>query len=59
VIDEAQDLSVPKMRFLAALGAARPDALFFAGDVGQRIFQLPFSWRSLGVDVRGRSGSCA
>lgn len=24
-------------------------------DVGQRIFQPPFSWRSLGVDVRGRS----
>jgi len=30
---------------------------FFAGDLGQRIFQLPFSWRSLGVDIRGRSGT--
>ena len=29
--------------------------LFFAGDLGQRIFQQPFSWKSLGVDVRGRS----
>ncbi len=29
----------------------------FAGDLGQRIFQLPFSWRALGVDVRGRSGT--
>ena len=35
----------------------RPDALFFAGDLGQRIFQLPFSWKSLGVDVRGRSAT--
>src|SRR5207249_1259094 len=35
--------------------ANRPDGLFFAGDLGQRIFQQPFSWRSLGVDVRGRS----
>ncbi|PYN86051.1 MAG: DNA helicase, partial [Candidatus Rokuibacteriota bacterium] len=26
-------------------------------DLGQRIFQLPFSWKSLGVDVRGRSGT--
>jgi len=26
----------------------RADALFFAGDLGQRIFQQPFSWRSLG-----------
>jgi hypothetical protein len=31
------------------------NALFFAGDLGQRIFQQPFSWRGLGVDIRGRS----
>ena len=55
VVDEAQDMAVPHLRFLAALGARRPDALFFAGDLGQRIFQTPFSWKSLGVDVRGRS----
>ena len=55
VVDEAQDLSVAQLRFLAALGAHRPDALFFAGDLGQRIFQQPFSWKSLGVDIRGRS----
>jgi superfamily I DNA/RNA helicase len=54
-VDEAQDLSVAQLRFLAALGASRADALFFAGDLGQRIFQQPFSWKSLGVDVRGRS----
>ena len=57
VVDEAQDVSVAQLRFVAALGAGRPDALFFAGDLGQRIFQLPFSWKSLGVDVRGRSGT--
>lgn len=55
VTDEAQDVSVAQLRFLAALGNGRPDALFFAGDQGQRIFQLPFSWKALGVDVRGRS----
>jgi len=55
VVDEAQDLSVAHLRFLAALGASRADALFFAGDLGQRIFQQPFSWKSLGVDIRGRS----
>jgi superfamily I DNA/RNA helicase len=55
VIDEAQDLGVAEARFLAALGAGQPNALFFAGDLGQRIFQAPFSWKSLGVDVRGRS----
>jgi len=55
VVDEAQDIGVPQLRFLAALAGDRPDGLFFAGDLGQRIFQTPFSWRSLGVDVRGRS----
>jgi superfamily I DNA/RNA helicase/mRNA-degrading endonuclease RelE of RelBE toxin-antitoxin system len=55
VVDEAQDLSIPQMRFLAALGAGRPDALFFTGDIGQRIFQTAFSWKALGIDIRGRS----
>ena len=55
VIDEAQDLGVPHLRFLAALAGDRPNGLFFAGDLGQRIFQQPFSWRTLGVDIRGRS----
>jgi superfamily I DNA/RNA helicase len=55
VVDEAQDVSISQLRFLAALGRNRADALFFAGDLGQRIFQQPFSWKALGVDVRGRS----
>jgi mRNA-degrading endonuclease RelE of RelBE toxin-antitoxin system len=55
VVDEAQDVSIAQLRFLAALGADRPNKLFFAGDLGQRIFQQPFSWKALGVDVRGRS----
>ncbi|MFH1969509.1 MAG: UvrD-helicase domain-containing protein [Verrucomicrobiota bacterium] len=55
VVDEAQDVSVSQLRFLAALGGDRQNALFFAGDLGQRIFQQPFSWKSLGVDIRGRS----
>lgn len=49
VIDEAQDLGVAEMRFLSALVDGRPDGLCFAGDLGQRIFQQPFSWKSLGV----------
>lgn len=55
VVDEAQDISVAQLKFLAALGAGRSNDLFFAGDLGQRIFQQPFSWKALGVDVRGRS----
>jgi superfamily I DNA/RNA helicase len=55
VVDEAQDIGVSHLRFLAALSDGRHNALFFAGDLGQRIFQQPFSWKGLGVDIRGRS----
>ena len=57
VVDEAQDLSMPEAHFLAAMAGSKADGLFFAGDLGQRIFQQPFSWKSLGIDVRGRSHS--
>jgi len=57
VVDEAQDISVAEARFLGALAKDRAEALFFAGDIGQRIFQQPFSWKSLGLDVRGRSST--
>jgi hypothetical protein len=55
IIDEAQDLAPAELRFFAALAPARADGLFLSGDVGQRIFQHPYSWAGLGVDVRGRS----
>lgn len=55
VVDEAQEISVPQLRFLAAMGGHRANSLFFAGDLGQRIFQAPFSWKAVGVDIAGRS----
>ncbi|MBD3386422.1 AAA family ATPase [candidate division KSB1 bacterium] len=55
VIDEAQDISIAQLRFLAALKSERPDNLFFTGDLGQRIFQQPFSWKALGTEITGRS----
>jgi superfamily I DNA/RNA helicase len=55
VVDEAQDLGVPELRLLCAIAPEGRDRLFFAGDLGQRIFQQPFSWKALGADVRGRS----
>ncbi len=55
VIDEAQDIGIPELTFLASVCQKHPDSLFFTGDLGQRIFQQPFSWKSLGVDIRGRS----
>lgn len=55
VVDEAQDIAVSHLKFFSALASKEKDGLFFAGDLGQRIFQQPFSWKSLGVDIRGRS----
>jgi hypothetical protein len=55
IVDEAQDLSVAQLRFLAAVSSDRTNALFLCGDLGQQIFRLPFSWRALGIDVRGNS----
>lgn len=55
VIDEAQDLGVPELKMLAAITPGGPNTLFFAGDLGQRIFQEPFSWKALGIEIRGRS----
>lgn len=57
VVDEAQDVSIAQLRFIAAIGGQRPNALFFAGDLGQRIFQQPFCWKAPGVDIRGRSAT--
>jgi hypothetical protein len=55
LIDEAQDLGPAELRFFASIAPAGENSLFFAGDLGQRIFQHPYSWKSLGVDERGRS----
>lgn len=55
VVDEAQDISVSQLKLFSALGGDRPNALFFTGDLGQRIFRQPFSWKSLGVEILGRS----
>jgi superfamily I DNA/RNA helicase len=55
IVDEAQDLGPRELRLVAALAAPGPRALFFAGDIGQRIYRWPFPWISAGVDVRGRA----
>jgi hypothetical protein len=57
VIDEAQDVSVAELILLGkALGDVE-NGLFFAGDIGQRIFRAPFPWAATGVEIRGRSRS--
>ena len=55
VVDEAQDLSVDELILLGSIASGRPNALFFAGDIGQRIFRAPFPWSATGVEIKGRS----
>ncbi|MCZ7677224.1 MAG: AAA family ATPase [Roseovarius sp.] len=57
IVDEAQDISVAELMLLGKMYGDRPNGLFFAGDIGQRIFRAPFPWSAAGVDVRGRSRS--
>ncbi len=54
VADEAQDFGPRDLRLIRALAPPGPHDLFFAGDVGQRIYRWPFSWRDAGIDVAGR-----
>jgi hypothetical protein len=55
VVDEAQDFGPRELKLVAALAAPGERALYFAGDVGQRIYRWPFSWLAAGIDVRGRA----
>jgi mRNA-degrading endonuclease RelE of RelBE toxin-antitoxin system len=45
VVDEAQDITVSQLRFLAAIGADRPNALFFAGGHHRLAASVPCSHR--------------
>jgi len=48
---------VPELLLLGDKLGATPNGLFFAGDIGQRIFRAPFPWSAAHVEVRGRSRS--
>lgn len=57
VMDEAQDIGPAELTLLAAMAGDQPNGLFFAGDIGQRIFRAPFPWSHAGIAVRGRSAT--
>lgn len=57
VVDEAQDVSVAELILLGKALGGLENGLFFAGDIGQRIFRAPFPWAATGVEIRGRSRS--
>jgi superfamily I DNA/RNA helicase len=55
VADEAQDFGPCQLRLIRALASEARNDLTFAGDLGQQIYRRPFSWISMGIDIRGRS----
>lgn len=55
IVDEAQDISVPQLKFIASFGVDVPNRIMLCGDTGQRIFRQGFSWKAHGIEVRGRS----
>jgi superfamily I DNA/RNA helicase len=57
VVDEAQDIAISELLLLGSTLGQERNGLFFAGDIGQRIFRAPFPWSNVGVEVRGRSRS--
>lgn len=57
IVDEAQDISVAELKLLGHQIGDKPNGLFFAGDIGQRIFRAPFPWTAAGIELRGRSRS--
>lgn len=57
VVDEAQDISVAQLLLLGSELGSKENGLFFAGDIGQRIFRAPFPWTAAGIELRGRSRS--
>lgn len=55
IVDEVQDLKPLELMFVASLAGTGKDKLMLVGDGGQRIYANKVSFKSLGIDVRGRS----
>lgn len=54
VVDEAQDFSPSKLRFVRALIPEGRNDLFLAGDAHQRIYGRTLPLSRVGIDIRGR-----
>lgn len=52
LIDEAQDMTVGKLKVLKAL---TKKSLTIAADVAQKIYKTSFTWKEVGIDISGRS----
>lgn len=56
IVDESQDFGRAELSLINVLVPRDgEDNIFLAGDSGQRIYKRSFSWRSVGIQVVGRS----
>lgn len=51
-IDEAQDLTIGKLR---ALKAITKKTITIAADMAQKIYKTTFTWKEVGIDIQGRA----
>ena len=51
-VDEAQDMTLAKMKFLKALTR---ESITIAADLAQKIYKTSFTWKEVGIDIKGRS----
>ena len=51
-IDEAQDMTIGKMRALKAISRK---SITIAADMAQKIYKTSFTWREVGIDIQGRA----
>lgn len=52
LLDEAQDMSVGKLRVLKSLAKV---SITIAADVAQKIYKSTFTWKEAGIDISGRA----
>ncbi|PZO47502.1 MAG: DNA helicase UvrD [Phormidesmis priestleyi] len=55
IVDEVQDLRPQELKFLSALAGRKGEEFMMVGDGNQRIYQGRFSFKSLGINIQGRS----
>jgi hypothetical protein len=55
IVDEVQDLRPQELKFLSALAGKDGKDFMMVGDGNQRIYQGRFSFKSLGINIQGRS----
>ncbi|WP_196892156.1 3'-5' exonuclease [Aureivirga marina] len=57
IIDEAQDLNKAQILTISKLVSSETNSLSIIADAAQRIYKSGFTWKEVGLELRGRSKS--